>query len=441
MIEPAFPDIFIAKDTEEEYFKIYEIDIRTLPNGMKIGGIHRPIKDSYGSHVIFYFKTGAFFDPKGKEGLAHMIEHILSYFPDNIAKDNNVSFNASTAYEYIRISVTGIANPSVKDYGIWPVLKAIRQVLQDPFAGNDPHKILDREKVVVKREIHEVLPQRLRSFYKFTDSVLFSKEHPYNIMPTGSVEAVDTITVEDINSYLPKFVDPGKLIVRVVAEGPENTTKLINDTIQELFSDFPRPTTPLPEFDRHICDELNPSFVEGKTYMKFHDENPTPPLVSFLWKEEFPEYSKESVAQQHFMHFLDYRLFLFHRKTGLGYSSSTTIVRPGKKWVFPIISMSVPRRYTEDEARDLLAVLKKEVIQTISEEDLQKIVEKESKKQRAILIPASSRLDFAIDGIIDYGKVIAAEKIKKLHSELSVSDLQLWKERLLEDVPTIFLFQ
>jgi hypothetical protein len=160
-----------------------------------------------------------------------------------------------------------------------------------------------------------------------------------------------------------------------------------------------------------------------------------------MWQEEYEEYSLLSVAMQHFVRFLDHELFLFHRKKGFGYSSFATIVRPGKHKTFTFLQMSVPKRYSEEEAKKLYELIKHELLEQISEDDLKQIIEKEQRKQKAVLIPASSRLDFAIDGIIDYEKVIDADKVKKLNSEISVEVLKECQRKLLEQKPTIFLFQ
>jgi predicted Zn-dependent peptidase len=225
--------IFIEKKEETQYFKDFGINIKKLDNGILLGGIHRSINDSYACNVIFYFQTGAYFDPEKKKGLAHLLEHIISYIPDQISKDNNISYNASTSYDHIKINLSGIANPHVKEYGIWPVIDALSKIFQDPFSLPHIEELLLREKKVIQREIHEVIPKRLRSFYKFTDDVMFEKNHPYNLFPTGTEEEVNSISMDDIKKYFQSFFDPQKLIVRVIAEGPENTAVLLNEYLEK----------------------------------------------------------------------------------------------------------------------------------------------------------------------------------------------------------------
>ncbi|NTU74083.1 hypothetical protein HGB07_08135, partial [Candidatus Roizmanbacteria bacterium] len=93
------------------------------------------------------------------------------------------------------------------------------------------------------------------------------------------------------------------------------------------------------------------------------------------------------------------------------------------------------------QARTLYQTVIREVLEEITENVLEKYITKEQRKQRATLISASQRLNHALNGLHKYGRIIDSDRVKSFHKRVSIKDLREWREKLIAEPPTVFLFK
>ena len=127
-------DIFVPEGQEDEYCRKHNIEFRRLPNGAVILGTPRKVEDKMHATVEFIFPTGAYFDPPGRSGLHHFLEHIITNGPAFRAIEDHRHVSARASVEtFTLLAPNNAANSGFPDYGIWPSLHSIREILDDPF--------------------------------------------------------------------------------------------------------------------------------------------------------------------------------------------------------------------------------------------------------------------------------------------------------------------
>lgn len=73
--------VFIPRKLEDAFARRHSLVIRRLPNGVIIVGGARETVDSVDGSIHFGFRAGSYFDPLGREGVHHLLEHLVSHQP------------------------------------------------------------------------------------------------------------------------------------------------------------------------------------------------------------------------------------------------------------------------------------------------------------------------------------------------------------------------
>src|SRR3989344_3677683 len=115
-------DVFVPKDNEQDYLDEHGIEIRRLNNGMLLAGATRTVEDEVCTSLNLHMPSGSYYEPVGKSGINHFIEHLVSNRPGKAAYQNEVGYNANTTSAAVNMSLEGSAHPDVPDYGVWNVL-------------------------------------------------------------------------------------------------------------------------------------------------------------------------------------------------------------------------------------------------------------------------------------------------------------------------------
>src|SRR5258708_5770529 len=152
-------DFLIEPNSEKEslYCRKYSLELKRLENGIIILGIPCKKDSTSFAHIKYDFSEGAY----GNEaGGAHFLEHFINKRARRIAERNSLNINAHTSQIEFEEEVLGIANPSVTDYGMWPVLQEIRNALESPLnTVEDLEKTIKTEKNVIEAEIKRIRVQ------------------------------------------------------------------------------------------------------------------------------------------------------------------------------------------------------------------------------------------------------------------------------------------
>lgn len=152
--------------------------------------------------IGLWIKSGSLYDPIGKEGLHHFLEHI--YFKDAKVQQAQykldklgVLYNAFTSHE-----VTCFLGQATKEdtNKLMDFLSTI-----DRCELNITEADLEKEKKVVIEEINYYLSQPLETLKVLTIKSVLGVENPYTNTIYGSKEAVNSMTLSDIENGINLF--------------------------------------------------------------------------------------------------------------------------------------------------------------------------------------------------------------------------------------------
>jgi|GEM_PF-1191677 len=203
-----------------------------LPNGLSIYSAHW---DRSWAYVRILVHSGALADPKGKEGLAHFTEHMVSQRAGNLSKKKisryvkmcggRVAFGSTDAYQTeFSFKVPLKSNVILK----W--INIFGKMLLLPFED----KRLEIERSVVLQEFKRSFPTMLKY-----DVVTMPYQHAYvgtrfdgYIEPLGNPESIQAITMSDIEKFAKKHYNPANMTI-IAAGGIDHGefVAMFNETI------------------------------------------------------------------------------------------------------------------------------------------------------------------------------------------------------------------
>lgn len=167
-----------------------------LANGMKV-----IFKQSKGTEITasLKFDSGASKDPKGKEGLAHFLEHIVVSNTKEFAKeiDEVVSLNGGFVNAMTGNDFTSYILKLPKDKAdlSMRILRAYMSEL------NYDQKTLEKEKGIVSAELKMMEAKSSRKAGLYAQEMLFGKGHPLTKDPGGTSKAVQSLTKTDLDEF------------------------------------------------------------------------------------------------------------------------------------------------------------------------------------------------------------------------------------------------
>lgn len=202
---PALPDV---------EFRIRDF---RLANGMRI-----IVEEDHATPLVGVFAVvdvGSTDDPPGKEGLAHLIEHLaFRARPGGKAtawrqlEEAGVSgFNASTSFD-----TTTYFELGTKD--LLPKLLSLEAGrLLNPLLGVD-EKAFEVEREVVRNELRERGENALGPAFHFLQEAAFPKEHPYSRPVGGNHQSLSAITFEDAKRFAAEHYRPANITLLVLGD-------------------------------------------------------------------------------------------------------------------------------------------------------------------------------------------------------------------------------
>jgi predicted Zn-dependent peptidase len=238
---------------------------------------------------------GARYDPIGKEGCAHMLEHLIAkkthYFPDELAMsdfllEHDLKWDAWTNRESIAIEGN---SSSVETNSLFFLLEEFlkRSQLDE--------ELLEKEKEIV---ISEMKPyQKIKNWVEVeleTKRVLYGN-HPFSriVRPSGTLWTVNSLNVDDLVSHRKKFFVAPNLVILIISSLSLEKLKM---EIQEHLTlpegkveypkppkDFPRPAKNLLSYSISEIMGTKEKHWEMGESVEFYTVLPTPE-VSWKWE-------------------------------------------------------------------------------------------------------------------------------------------------------------
>lgn len=383
----------VPKGQEEQYYHQNNIEVRRLPNGITVMGAARVVDDEHNAEIQTCFKTGAVNDPPDKIGLHHLSEHLavnplLSSYALSIDANMN-AFTTSTGYGF---SLSGIANPEVKNFGVWPLIGGYAQMLIDPLSNYpNPEEAIKKEKAIVLRELAERNEQEEKKLEVFRNTTIFACDNPMNFISGGTPEGIENIRQEDVEDLVQKVMIPDGTIVSVFSQGDPKLNAKVAKVLAEAFANFPREASVANPPDETLNSRLNPNFKAGAIYDCQENETKNVRQILFVWKFEGPDYSQEAFAIERLTPVISKKLHDWVREQGLSYGAfaSASNIEGNYLWVlqFPLGARENLQSFLKNE----LARQIQHEIATISDIELDQVNNHETLRQLAVPMPIKNR--------------------------------------------------
>ena len=213
---------------------------RTLANGLRVLSVEDHSSPTVAIQV--WYKVGSKDDPEGRSGFAHLFEHIMFKGTKNM-KDEMM--------DRLTEDVGGYNNASTYDdftnyYEVVPsnYLETLLWAEADRMGSlNVDEKNFKSERDVVKEEfrLRILAPPYGRLFY--TIEKHSSTTHPYRRPGIGSIEELDSSTLEDVKAFHATYYRPDNATVVVVGDFDP---KQLDAWVDKYFSRVPKASGVIP---------------------------------------------------------------------------------------------------------------------------------------------------------------------------------------------------
>ncbi|MEO0603341.1 MAG: insulinase family protein, partial [Myxococcota bacterium] len=180
----------------------FGLDMRSFvfPSGLRV--IMQPDHSAPIVAITTYIDHGSSSDPKGKEGIAHFLEHMWfksRHMTDSAVKTwdvlegNGCSLNASTSMDW-----TNYMSVCPKD--ALPTLMRFASLRLTDTVKDVKDEEADSEREVIRNELRMRSEGRFegRNAYQYALKSLFPPDHPYNRLGIGTHDSLDNVSMQDI---------------------------------------------------------------------------------------------------------------------------------------------------------------------------------------------------------------------------------------------------
>jgi zinc protease len=196
----------------------YRIAYQPYPSGMRLV-VHEDAQAPRVTMTVSY-RVGATDEPAGKEGLAHLVEHLTFLARHGHAQAPRVwsrllasgaEFNATTSQDSTDYWFT----TPVEQFSQLLSLEAQR--MRDPLAGLTEEDFrVERDVVVAElRQRHETSPEGAQFAWALEELL---PGHPYGRLASGTPESLRSLTLEDARAFVKQHYTPAHAVV--VVSGP-----------------------------------------------------------------------------------------------------------------------------------------------------------------------------------------------------------------------------
>ena len=217
-----------------------DVKERTLANGLKVYSV----KDNSSPTVAvqMWYGVGSKNDPAGRNGFAHLFEHLMfkstknmkSEQMDRLTEDVGGNNNASTSDD-----VTNYFEVIPSNYLetlLWAEAERLSNLNVD-----DPN--FKSERAVVEEEFRQsVLAQPYGQFHEYIQKLSYTT-HPYKRTTIGTIEDLDTATLDDVIKFHKTYYRPDNTNLIVVGDFDQ---KQFDAWVDKYFDAIPKPAGEIP---------------------------------------------------------------------------------------------------------------------------------------------------------------------------------------------------
>lgn len=189
-------------------------NIHTFANGIKL--IHQRTHYSDIAHCALLINAGTRNEEKGKEGLAHFIEHVLfkgTKKRKSIHIINRLEVVGGELNAYTTKEETCVHASFMKQH----FERAFELICDIVFNSVFPAKEIEKEKEVVLDEIRTYLDTPAEQIFDDFESLVFAN-HTLGNPVLGTIETVKSFTQKDIFNFIKQNYFTGKMVISVVGD-------------------------------------------------------------------------------------------------------------------------------------------------------------------------------------------------------------------------------
>jgi zinc protease len=250
--------------------KVAPLDIkqRTLKNGLKVYTVRDTTSPSVTVQV--WYNVGSKNDPEGRNGFAHLFEHIMfkstknmkSEMMDRLTEDVGGSNNASTTDDVT--NYYEIIPSNHLETLIWAEAERLSNLTVD-----QPNFVSER--AVVEEEFRQsVLAQPYGMFNEYIQKLSYSA-HPYRRTTIGTIEDLDTATLDDVINFHKTFYRPDNANLIIVGDFEQQQ---LDGWIDKYFGRIEKPAGPIP-----VISSVEPARTKEARYIKTAPNVPLPAVA------------------------------------------------------------------------------------------------------------------------------------------------------------------
>lgn len=210
--------------------------------------------------VAVVYNAGSRFDPPGKAGLAHLIEHLLFYGSQHNPRNFLMTMqglgisntNGGTGPDLTNLIET--APVSQLDAVLW--LESDRMGYLLPAVTQ---QILDEQIAIVRNEINVGRDQPGGEVNRQIMRGVFAPGHPYHEVTVGDPAQLGTITLDDVRNFVQRYYSPGNAAIIIAGD---ITPSEALEKVRRYFGGLPtsprpgRTTSWLPELGQDRRERL-----------------------------------------------------------------------------------------------------------------------------------------------------------------------------------------
>lgn len=431
-------DIFVPPGQEAEYLDKHGIEIVELPNGARIFGVLRRVEDSNSASIEYRFRAGAENEVAGKTGGSHVMEHLIAR--DQVfesGKFGNHS-NASTAPTYFNITLGGVANPDVREFGVWPILPIIESQIQGKGELRQEDLDAEIENVLSENSMRRADPSILIS--ELLDRIKFAPDNPLNVNTGGTEADIRSLTLEDMADLRERIFSSDILDAFFSVDGDERVYDAVKEHVLRAVGEMNIKSPRFKEADNTRFDLMNPDYVPGETYLADTGLRNGRALVKYSWTFPIDNYTKSDMASSYLMSLLNNKLFEYARKKGISYVTSAGLSRH-YDLVSLDLSFEMPsgKGSLEDFAAKLYPDLMKNLIGGLTMDDLDTFVQIRNLGMQASPVSVNQRANALFGSYIRDGRLIDYERLNAELRNIKASDLEERRQLLLATKPSTFI--
>lgn len=240
-----------------------------LDNGFRV--ILAPNDKENKVYVNTVYLTGSLNDPKGKGGLAHLLEHLAFKGTQNVKGDEfqrrldqfTLMTNAST--DYYATKYINIVRPEKNALNEILYLESERMdklVLQEKFVPSEIEIVKREREIRMDQPFAVLMDQMLKAAYG---------NQYLGRLPIGDLPELKSITMNELNQFYRTWYAPNNAVM--VISGKFDKTEVLNK-VDQYFSPIPARTVPapvkVPVLDASKIAQRQFTVQKGSDLAKFH---------------------------------------------------------------------------------------------------------------------------------------------------------------------------